>query len=138
LLTLLGLGIEYRVVTDREQVEAALYGLADAMEANDKDAALAYLSPSAIETRRRAHEAFALYTIEEAKVSHLKIEVNDLTSPPSAKARFKGLIRGRDRKGQIPYRSAVIDLTIDYRKEGDRWLITGHQEKWANLGGPSD
>ncbi len=139
LLTLLGLGVEHLIVTDREQVEAALYGLADAMEANDAKAVLNHLSPSVNpQTRSRADEALARYTIKETAVSNLRIDVNNLTSPPSARARFRGRIRASDRKGELPYESALLDITIDYHKEGDRWLITGHQEKWANLGGPSD
>ncbi|MBN1589661.1 MAG: hypothetical protein JW888_09110 [Pirellulales bacterium] len=138
-LTLAGLGIEYLVVTDREEVETALDALANAMEANDCDAAVACLSPSATETRARARWAFARFRVDEANVSDLKIEVNNLTSPPSAEARFKGLIKVHDRKGEAPYGSALFDFTLDYRKEGDRWLVTGHTEKMANLGGkPKD
>ncbi|HBO45584.1 MAG TPA: hypothetical protein DD670_16975 [Planctomycetaceae bacterium] len=138
LLTLLGLAIEHLVVTPREEVEAELDALAAAMVANDAPAVLGHMSPSVdSRTRARAEWALARFTIQEAKVSNLTIEVNDLTSPPSAKARFKGFIRVADTQGLIPGGQALLNFTVDYRREGDRWLIVGHTESAANLGGGS-
>jgi len=134
-ITLLGLGVEYFIVTEREAVETALFGLADAMEANDKNAAVAYLSPSAAETRRQAEWAFTRFEVVHANVSDLEIEVNNLTSPPSAQARFQGFIQVKDRKGELPYGSQLFDFVLDYRKENGRWLLTKHTYQFGKLGG---
>jgi hypothetical protein len=134
LLTLVAVGVEYVVVTDREEVEAALYGLADAMVANNKDAAVACLSPSARQTRSRADWAFARFKVTRATISDLEITVNKLTSPPSAKAEFLGLIGVHDRQGEFSTDLHPIRFTVEYRKEHGRWLITGHAENGAETG----
>ncbi|MBN2218168.1 MAG: nuclear transport factor 2 family protein [Pirellulales bacterium] len=132
-LTLLGVAVEHFVVTEREAVEMALDGLAAAMEANDKDAAIAFLSPSATATRARAEWAFAMFEIQQANVSNLEIEINNLTSPPSATARFHGFIQVRDRRGDLRGGENFY-FTLNYRKEGGRWLLVSHKEQIARLG----
>ncbi|NLE37908.1 MAG: hypothetical protein GX621_07775 [Pirellulaceae bacterium] len=123
-------------MTPREQVEAELDALAAAIAANDADAVRGHLSPAADRrTRDRAEWALANFTFSEAKVSRLEIEVNELTSPPSAKARFTGRIRASDRSGLISDAPGVRDFTVDFRREGDRWLIVSHTESATNLGG---
>ena len=138
LLTGLGLALEWLVVTPREEVEAELDALAAAIATNDADAVRGHLSPEADRrTRSRAEWALANYTFEEAKVSRLEIEINELTSPPSAKARFTGRIRASDRGGLISGGTGMMDFTVDYRREGNRWLILRHTESAPSLGGGS-
>ena len=136
-LVLAGLAVERFVVTEREEVETALYGLAGAMEANDKNAAVALLSPSAAETRARAEWAFARFEIKQANISNLEIEINNLTSPPSATAQFDGFIQVHDRKETIPYNAQNFYFTVHFEKEDDRWLITGHEERIGGIRGRS-
>ena len=133
LLTVAGVFIERAIVTEREEVESALYAMADAMEANDCNAALALLSPSNVHTRQRAQWAFSRFEVKKANISNLEIVVNKLTSPPSAKATFKGFIQVHDKKGDFSG-SQLINFTIDYRKENGRWLLTGHKEEIGGLG----
>jgi hypothetical protein len=134
LLTLAAVGVEYVVVTDREEVEAALYGLDDAILANDKNAVIGYLSPSAVGTRNRANDAFARFEVTRATITDLEITVNNLTSPPSAKAEFRGLIGVHDRQGMLSTDMYPVRFTINYRKEQGRWLITGHTESGNERG----
>ncbi|HLA86089.1 MAG TPA: hypothetical protein VJL29_14980 [Thermoguttaceae bacterium] len=133
LITLLGLGVEHYVVTEREAVETALYDLADAMEANDKNAAIACLSSSAGETRARAEWAFSRFHVLRANVSNLEIDVNELTSPPSAEARFDGFVQVRDRQGNMQGAENFY-FVLSYRKEGGRWLVTSHTAEVAGFG----
>jgi hypothetical protein len=136
LLTIAGLAIEHFVVTEREEVESSLYGLADAMEANNKNAAVGFISPSAAAIKTQADLAFARFEVLQASISNLEITINDLTSPPSAEARFNSLIRVRDRKGEMPYGGEPFYFIVKFRKESDRWLITDHKEKISSLSGP--
>ena len=134
---LLGVLLEWVVVTEREEVEATLDGLAAAIEANDLERALSYVSPkvaSAEKTRRRARWAMNRFEVREAKIRNLEIKINRLTSPPSAKATFNGILSLTDRKGEYPYNTHPIGFTVEFRKEGDRWLLTKHTESVPQLG----
>ncbi|MBN2291298.1 MAG: hypothetical protein JXM70_02670 [Pirellulales bacterium] len=127
-LTIGGVLIEQVVVTEREEVEATIDQIAAALRANDAPAVLSHLSSSAYESRRRAEWALERIQVNDAKVSGLEITINSLTSPPSAKATFTGVIKFDDRKQEFPYQSYMSKFTITLRKEGDRWMVTGHEE----------
>lgn len=120
--------VERVVVTPREEVEQTIDQIAAALRANDVDAVLAHLSGSARESRSRARWALGRVQINGVKVSGLEVTVNSLTSPPSAKAVFSGVIKFDDRKKEYPYRVYASKFEIDLRKEGDRWKVTGHRE----------
>ncbi len=128
LLVLLGLGVERLVVTEREEVEAAIDGIAAALEANDLDRVLSFVDPAAGHTRGRAAWAMERAEVLDTKVRNLSINVNHFTSPPTARAEFNGVIRLRDRRGQFPYDNYAAKFTVEFRREGERWLITDHVE----------
>lgn len=129
-LVFAGVGIEVLVVTDVEKVEAALYGVADALEDNDLSRLLEeYVSPDAVNTRRRAINALELVEITSAKVSNLTIKINRLTRRPTALAEFFGAIRYEPRDPErIPYKYYGARFVVELRLEGDRWLVTDHIE----------
>ena len=133
-LILLGVLVERLVVTPREEVEMTIDGLAAAIKANDPAGTLRYISPSAEKTRRRAEWGLERFAVKDAKVRNLEITVNRLTSPPSAKASFNGILSIEDRKGQLPYRAYPIEFTAEFRKEGNRWLLMGHTEDTPDIG----
>jgi hypothetical protein len=128
-LTLLGVLIERLVVTDRERVEMTLDGITAALEANDLNRVLSYVAPEATQTRSRATWALGRIEVQSAGFYRLNITINRLTSPPTAKAAFFGHIAYRDRQGEIPYNNYGSRFVVDLRKEGDRWIVTGHVEE---------
>ena len=65
--------------------------------------------------------------VKEAHISSLEINVNRLTSPPSAEAKFLAVGQGKDRKGEWPYKSFARHVTLTLRLEGGRWLVTGYK-----------
>ena len=123
-----GVVLERLVVTEVERVEASLDGVAAALEANDLNGALQYVSPSADQTRSRAGEVLRWVRFTEVKVNSLEITINDLTSPPTAEAKFTGVFHFQDRTGKLFRESYAMGLTVELRLEGDRWLITNHIE----------
>ena len=123
-----GVLIERAVVTEREEVESVVDQIAAALRANDAQAVLSHLSSSAQESRRRAEWALDRVQVNDASVSGLEITINSLTSPPTAKAKFSGVIKFDDRKKEFPYRVYASNFEIDFRKEGNRWMVTGHNE----------
>ena len=127
-LMVAGVVLERLVVTEVERVEASLDGAAAALEANDLEEALQYVSPSADNTRNRAGDVLRWVRFTDVKVNNLEVTINDLTSPPTAEAKFNGVFHFEDRTGQLLRESYAVGLTVELRLEGDRWLITDHIE----------
>lgn len=127
-LTLGGVWLEWLVETDREKVENTLFSAAGAIERNDVDRLFEFISPSAWYTPERARSVLRQYRFTEARITSVEIEVNELTSPPTATAKMIGAFTVVDSSGQVPHGSGRIGLSVDLRREDGRWLITGHSE----------
>ena len=129
LVMIAGLVVERVVVTEREEVEGTIDDVAAALRANDINAVLTHLSKTAHQTRSRAEWALERVQVNSVKVSGLEISVNSLTSPPSAKAKFSGVVKFDDRKKEYPYRAYASEFEVSFRKEGKSWKVTDHVEK---------
>ncbi len=130
-LTLAGLLVERLVVTEREEVTDTLDACVAAVEANDLNRLLNYVSPTATQTRADARFVLGRALFETVWISNLEITINRLTSPPTAKAKFKAWVTGRDRLGEIPYRSEPIAVTVTLRKEKGHWLVADYDRSAA-------
>jgi hypothetical protein len=128
-ITLVGVVVERIVVTERERVEMTIDGITSALEANDLNRVLGYVSAEAMQTRQRVDWALSRIEVQSARVYSLEISVNQLTSPPTAKATFLGHLNYRDRQGEIPYNNYGSKFSVDFRKEGELWVVTGHVEE---------
>lgn len=127
LCTFAGVLIERFVATPKEQVAATLYGAARAIEHNDVDGLFEHISSTAWYTPERARNVLQQYQVQQARIIQLEIEINELTSPPSATAKVVGLFTVEDVPAHQVYSGRVL-LTVQLRRENDRWRITGHQE----------
>ncbi len=128
-LTVLGVIIERVVVTENERIEMTLDGITSALEANDLNRVLSYISPGAVKTRNRAAWAMGRIEVQSARFYRLNITINRLTSPMTAKAAFFGHVSYRDRQGEIPYSNYGSRFIVELRKEGKTWVVTGHVEE---------
>jgi ketosteroid isomerase-like protein len=117
------------IITERKRVIQTLDGIVAALVANDVDRVVSYLTPEATHSRERARWALGRVEVQSASYRKLEIDINKLTSPPTAKVTFFGLIGYRDRKGEIPYNNYASNFTIELRKAGDRWLVREHTEE---------
>jgi ABC-type uncharacterized transport system permease subunit len=113
--------VEHLVVTDRERVELTIYGVADALEADDLARVQSYLTADALQLQNRATRYFSIVEVQEAKITDgPHITINKLTptahvelvAVPSWKMKYDATIR------KIPF-----DVKVDLRLEGERWLI---------------
>ena len=126
-----GVALNLWVVTDAEKVEATLDGAADALEANDWPRLQQYISEGAVRTRNRAFSALSAMKFTSAKISSLKIEINRLTSPPTADTHFIGAARFEAVNPERPpyvYRSYTAEFHVELQQEDDRWLVTDKVE----------
>ncbi|HBV64678.1 MAG TPA: hypothetical protein DEF45_16835 [Rhodopirellula sp.] len=127
--------IANRVETDREHIQRLLHALADAVQRNDHDTAVAAIANPELE--ERARRELQNWTFDLAKVTQInKIRVIEDTFPPQAdiemmvKVKVSGRGSNAIQNAQIPRK-----LLLTMEKEGDDWLITEYQHL-PILGGP--
>jgi hypothetical protein len=95
-----------------------LRAAAAAVERNDLAATLEFISPSAEDVRAYARRGLSRLKVTEAWVGRdLEVTVNKLTSPPSARAKFTGVVHAKE--FQVP--PMHIETTL--QKENGRWLV---------------
>jgi hypothetical protein len=121
-----GLVVERLVVTDRKAVENTLDAAVAAVEANDISRLLACISPSAENVRSQARTMLDRVEVRSVWIRGLEVKVNRLTSPWTAQARFVASGEAQDRKNELPYPGYTHPVVVEFRREGDRWLVTGY------------
>jgi hypothetical protein len=130
LVVLGGVLLERMVVTERELVEQTIDEAAAALEANDEHRVFEYIVPSAIELRALVHTGLQRAEVTRAKITGLDIDINDLTSPPTAEVHVHGSLSFKDRHGESPFDSYPINqLSLNMRRDPQRWIITGYTWK---------
>ena len=114
------------VVTDREQIEILFPRLAHAAETGDTSAILAALDPALSPLRSEAERALQEFRPEEMRITRLDVTLRGPTAARLARAEMLIHTRGdaRSAGGASGPVSALIDLKVDLRKEGGRFLIT--------------
>jgi hypothetical protein len=132
-LVLTGLLIERLVVTEREAVEHTLDAAIDAVEANDINRLLECISPKAEPIRAAARMVLGRVEVRMARMTGLEITINRLTNPHTAKAKFRAIGSGRDRKGELPSQGFSEVVTVELRPEGGRWLVFDYKPENPNL-----
>jgi hypothetical protein len=140
-LVLIGLGVlvERLVVTDHEQIADVLDGVAAALEANDVEGVLSYIDPKATGMRASVRMALSGAHITDAQVYDLEVGVNRHTHPPTARAEFVGRVKGRYRgEGGGGEGMILRKFTVDFRREGDRWLMTAYEDRGSIAGRRED
>jgi hypothetical protein len=128
LVVLGGLALEWIVVTDREEVAFVLEGCAAALEANDLEGALSYLSPAAEHSRRRLTGDLRTVRIDRVNINNLEVTINEYTSPPSAQARFQATAFISAERFGIQRDVYMARFIVGLRREAGRWMISDHVE----------
>jgi hypothetical protein len=118
-----GVLVERLVVTEREQVEMALDDGIAALKSNQLDRVLTVLAPTATDTRRQVEWGYGLVEITGVSLHNIQIEVNDLTSPPTAEVGCDVVIYFRGKSNTITHDRWPGHFTMHYEKHGDRWLV---------------
>lgn len=117
------LAVEHFVETPREAVERTLYEMADVVEANDVDGALAFIAPGASQIRRDVEDLMPQVRIEKANIMGTPVTNVDLsTSPPTATVACRGFVYGTLKRNGMTGGEAV-DMVLTFVQDGDRWLV---------------
>lgn len=122
-----GVALEWAIVTPREEVAGVLEQTAAALEANDPEAVLDHIEPSA-EMGTRIQDALRRFTIEEVRLSDLKVELQERTRPPTAIVKFMARVTVKDRSGQAPYDTAIRRFTVRLRRRDGQWRFESYQD----------
>jgi hypothetical protein len=114
---------EWLMETPREAVERTLYEIADAVEINDVSGTLSYIAPGASQIRKDVEDVMPLVNIDTANiVGSPLIEVDETTTPPSAKVECRGFFHGTMKQNGMKGGDAA-QMTIYLTFDGDRWLV---------------
>lgn len=117
------LAVERSVVTDREQVRAAVRSVMQSIEAGDLPALLSRIDPAAASVRSDAQALLPLMEVKAAGASR-SIDVEFAGGPaPTALARFTGFLNAIHRQSGVPVMYAD-QVDVVWARRGDQWLIT--------------
>lgn len=129
LLTAAGLVAEQLIQTPREQVQATLQVMFEAIEADDVPGVLSHLATSASEMRSDAQTLMPEFEIEKARLPGA-VEVL-IKSDAAATVTAKVFVQVTHKKtGMRGGNFAEVDF--DFIREGDRWLVESYSvsEDW--------
>lgn len=124
-LTIAAVLIERFVVTDREQITAALHEIAKLVEQNDVDAALDYAYSGAPQVRRQADAELRRYEFSLVDIKrNLTIEVDSRSDPPQARAEFNVVVVVTVRnQGLTDFTAARFCEVTLYKEQDGRWRV---------------
>jgi hypothetical protein len=126
-VTLLLIGVERLVVTDREAVASSVKAALAAVESNDLSAVLALVDPAAATVRADAQSLMPLVKVNKARsIGDIEVDVNDAADLPTARSRVRGFLDGVHSSSgmHVGYFNQQVDL--QWIKRGDQWLINGY------------
>jgi hypothetical protein len=112
---------ERLVVTEGEQVEAALDEVISAIKANDLAGVLKGIDPTAAGIRADAEALMPLVTIDDAGGSLNEIELDDATAATECRIRVDGIHKQSD--ARLFYFDRVL---INWTKVDRRWLVSDY------------
>ena len=122
--------VERLVVTEAEQVDLILESIARAIQRNDLNDALQYISTSAPEVRESAKQRLPRMIISSATItSRIDVKVSRGKSRLTAVARFTARIVGNDKQGYVQDGHYVRFFIVRLRKEKGMWRVTDYEER---------
>ena len=116
--------------SERKQVKATLFQIANDVERNDLDAVLAHLHPNMSAVRQRVKNEMPTWKFEEVKIKqNLEIEVFPDESPPRAVTSFNVVVVLSDRSGLINGRRVPRFAHVTFLKQGDNWRVSDYDHE---------
>ncbi len=125
LLTLALVLLERYVVTDREKIEDTVYGAASALEQNDVEMVVSYLSSNAEALEREVRMRMRSMQVQQARIADLQIDLGADQSAGQATANILGRLEFK--ASGVPLSQAVVRARIHLVREGDRWVVQSYE-----------
>jgi len=126
--------IEHNVVTYREEIIARLNEVADHLQNNRTDDAIAAIHPAADSAIRTARAELPNYKFSEARITTIhSIDIDAQTKRPRAVAEFNVIV-ALDFQGQS-YKKIPRYIKVTLYRENDKWYVFdyAHSEPTAGI-----
>lgn len=119
--------VERMVVTDREEVEAAVASVLAAVEANDVEGIVRWIDPQRTQIVADARALAPTIVVEKARATGgITITVEKAAAASQAHSRFRAFLNGTLRQGGAPI-GYFDDIEVDWENRGGAgWRITGY------------
>lgn len=112
--------------TDRERIRRVIYETAEAVEANDYDAAVSIIGNT--ELRRRAESELRRYEFLEAEVTRIRrIEFIERAVPAEADVELLAKVTVNLPSRQLQETPILRRLLLTFRKEDGRWQVISYR-----------
>jgi hypothetical protein len=122
------LALEQRIVTDREQVRATLYRIADDLERNDAQAVIAAMDPKAPQLAQEVNVLLKRAVVQSISIkSNLQIELDRGEPPRTAVATFNAVAVLEDRAGQYGRQRFPYFVTVYFRRRENHWKVEAYR-----------
>jgi hypothetical protein len=116
--------VEQLIITEAERVEANVYALAAAVEADDVERTLSFFSKRAGSGRSKIAIAMSLYDIsDDMRITDLQVEITAANSIGISRFRANGTVTGKG-SGIGGHGATRWRLTWNREGEEDEWKIT--------------
>ncbi|MBT4864192.1 MAG: hypothetical protein HON53_03600 [Planctomycetaceae bacterium] len=114
--------IEQAVITESEQIEANVLLLADAVQQDDVEGMLSFLSPREDELRTKIAGGLALYDVgDDLRITDLHVRMEAEDSIGISHFRANGTISGKGSGGTL---RVATRWELTWRRVEDQWEIT--------------
>lgn len=130
-------GLEMRVVTDKEYVVDAVYTMAEAVRANDPEGIVQFIDPENTIFEQRVRQEMNRYDFRSCQVNGFsRIDVDEPGhNPRLARVSFSvwatGTIKGR----LDTFQSAIVAVELEFAKNNGRWTVQAYGYKPSNVPG---
>lgn len=123
------LALEYSIVTDGERIEAVIYRIAEALEANDAEGVKEHISQDSPQLKAEAERQMAYVQIESVKLKrNLEVTINPGSTPIIGVAKLNVKMTGhlKNNEGWNGDFATFMVLTFQQDPDGE-WRVIGYQ-----------
>jgi len=123
------LALEYSIVTDGERIEAVIYRIAEALEANDVEGVKSYISDDSPDLKAEAERQMGYVQIESVKLKrNLEVTINLGSTPIIGVAKLNIKVVGhlKDNAGYGGDFATFMVLTFQQDAD-DQWRVISYQ-----------
>ncbi|MEM8944496.1 MAG: hypothetical protein AAGD11_04870 [Planctomycetota bacterium] len=128
LFTSLFIVTEQLIVTPREQVEVSIDQILDAIQANDVDAVLALVDPSATDVRGQVEALMPMVDVDDTGATAIQIDCEG-RDPTEATSQFKGRVLGIHTQSGMAVRY-FDQVELNWIRSDGQWLLSDFTAYW--------
>lgn len=123
------LALEYVIVTEGERIEAVVYDIAVALEANDVEGVTDCISDAVPNLKTQAERQMSLVQIETVKVKqNLEVTINHGSTPPIGIAKVNVKMTGHLKSNDVMDGQFATFLVLTFQQDPDgHWRVVSYQ-----------